>query len=427
MKDGCGLTSDIISHLPDNVKETILMCLPIQDAVRTSVLSRKWRYIWVKLPQLVFDYTFYKNSFWKTKNELVMIIYQVLLLHHGPILKFTLSLPKLESCSEIDQLIYFASKNGTQEFTLRIWTGTYKLPSSLFSCLQLKHLNLHSCMFKPPPEFKGFSRLLSLELREVVISADILSSLISSCPLLERLTVESSTSFEHLEIAAPNLRFLRCKGLFSSICFKNTPQLARVSIYLNKEVLMEGESSNSVMFFGSLPVVEFLELNGYYVMGMAAGKVPKTLPTTLNHLKILELNDICFGEPNEVSIVLCLIRSSPNLAKIKIEACTRETTAIDPVLELLVLIEMQDGWGVYLNQLREVEMRNLSGIRSELDLIKLLLAKSPMLEKMLIEPNSEVVLDKGLRILKKLTRFQRLSPQAQITYYDPDEDSEDEV
>ncbi|XP_028069218.1 F-box/FBD/LRR-repeat protein At1g13570-like isoform X2 [Camellia sinensis] len=161
--------------------------------------------------------------------------------------------------------------------------------------------------------------------------------------------------------------------------------------------------------------------------GMAAGKVPKTLPTTLSHLKILELNDICFGEPNEVSIVLCLIRSSPNLAKIKIEACTRETTAIDPVLELLVLLEMQDGWGVYLNQLREVEMRNLSGIRSELDLIKLLLAKSPMLERMLIEPNSEVVLDKGLRILKKLTRFQRLSPQAQITYYDPDEDSEDEV
>ncbi|CAL5396314.1 unnamed protein product [Camellia sinensis] len=427
MKDGCGLASDIISHLPDNVKETILMCLPIQDAVRTSVLSRKWRYIWVKLPQLVFDYTFYKNSFWKTKNELVMIIYQVLLLHHGPILKFTLSLPKLESCFEIDQLIYFASKNGTQEFTLRIWTGTYKLPSSLFSCLQLKHLNLHSCMFKPPPEFKGFSGLLSLELREVVITADILSSLISSCLLLERLTVESSTSFEPLEIAAPNLRFLRCKGLFSSICFKNTPQLARVSIYLNKEVLMEGESSNSVMFFGSLPVVEFLELNGYYVMGMAAGKVPKMLPTTLSHLKILELNDICFGEPNEVSIVLCLIRSSPNLAKIKIEACTRETTAIDPVLELLVLLEMQDGWGVYLNQLREVEMRNLSGIRFELDLIKLLLAKSPMLERMLIEPNSEVVLDKGLRILKKLTRFQRLSPQAQITYYDPDEDSEDEV
>ncbi|KAI8022100.1 hypothetical protein LOK49_LG03G00501 [Camellia lanceoleosa] len=56
-------------------------------------------------------------------------------------------------------------------------------------------------------------------------------------------------------------------------------------------------------------------------------------------------------------------------------------------------------------------MQKFSGKRSELEMIKLLLAKSPMLETMLIEPNSEAIASKGMRILKELTRFRHLSPQ----------------
>ncbi|GMP58374.1 hypothetical protein CsSME_00022064 [Camellia sinensis var. sinensis] len=191
MKILCGLTSDIITYLPNNVKETILMSLPLQDVVRTSILSRKWRYMWARLPQLVFDDKFCRESIRNEKNKLVITIYQVLLLHRGPILRFTLSLSGLEGCSEIDQLVLFVSNNDIQEFNLHIRKGEpYKLPSSLFSCLQLKDLTLHSCMFKPSPEkFKGFRSLLRLELCKVAITANIFSSLISSCPLLEELTL----------------------------------------------------------------------------------------------------------------------------------------------------------------------------------------------------------------------------------------------
>ncbi|XVF43344.1 hypothetical protein PTKIN_Ptkin02bG0033000 [Pterospermum kingtungense] len=47
--------SDIISNLPDNITEQILARLSIRDAVRTSVLSRNWRYRWTTIPHLVFD------------------------------------------------------------------------------------------------------------------------------------------------------------------------------------------------------------------------------------------------------------------------------------------------------------------------------------------------------------------------------------
>ncbi|KAF5945384.1 hypothetical protein HYC85_015612 [Camellia sinensis] len=98
---------------------------------------------------------------------------------------------------------------------------------------------------------------------------------------------------------------------------------------------------------------------------------------------------------------------------------TNESVAIDSVLELL---EMQEWSDVTLNRLRQVEMRSLSGSRPELEFIKLLFAKSPVLETMLIEPNSAVVVDRGLGILKEASRFRRLSPRAEIKFENSDVD-----
>ncbi|XVE91728.1 hypothetical protein REPUB_Repub01dG0036000 [Reevesia pubescens] len=56
-----------ISDLPEDIIKCILARLPIQDVVRTSILSRHWRYKWTTIPVLVFDdeaihhSTFYSN------------------------------------------------------------------------------------------------------------------------------------------------------------------------------------------------------------------------------------------------------------------------------------------------------------------------------------------------------------------------------
>ncbi|GJY47122.1 F-box/FBD/LRR-repeat protein-like protein [Tanacetum coccineum] len=49
------LSLDTISNLPLPIIENILCSLPIKEAVRTSILSRNWRYNWTGIPKLVFD------------------------------------------------------------------------------------------------------------------------------------------------------------------------------------------------------------------------------------------------------------------------------------------------------------------------------------------------------------------------------------
>ncbi|XP_050206729.1 F-box/FBD/LRR-repeat protein At1g13570-like [Mercurialis annua] len=51
-KIGNSSRSDIISNLPSNIINNILSCLPIQEAVATSILSKEWRFKWRCLSKL---------------------------------------------------------------------------------------------------------------------------------------------------------------------------------------------------------------------------------------------------------------------------------------------------------------------------------------------------------------------------------------
>ena len=91
---------DRISELPLHIQEIILCFLPIQDAVRTSVLSRKWRHCWTTIPNLIFNHRLsiflrldrYDGDHVKA-IKFVSVVNKLLLLHNGPILKFSLMCP----------------------------------------------------------------------------------------------------------------------------------------------------------------------------------------------------------------------------------------------------------------------------------------------------------------------------------------------
>jgi hypothetical protein len=192
--------SDRNSCLPDHLIEQILSHLSIKEAVRTSVLSSNWMKKWSTLPDLVFDGRCVSTETSKDpsviESKFLRIVDHVLFLHSGPINKFEVSdsyqhlTIGVNSMADIDRWILHLTGRYIKELVLDIsFDQYYKIPSSLFSCQGLQHLDLNSCWLKPPTTFEGFRNLKNLSMFEVTMTQDAFDNMIFGCPLLEKLTL----------------------------------------------------------------------------------------------------------------------------------------------------------------------------------------------------------------------------------------------
>ncbi|CAH1454377.1 unnamed protein product [Lactuca virosa] len=412
---------DRISNLPGHIIDKILSLLTLRDAVRTSILSSKWRYKWVNLTSLVFDnQSVLVSSQDPTiiKNKMVKIVDHVLLLHNGLIHKFKLSHRDLQGVCDIDRWILFLSRGSVKEFILEIWKGQrYKLPSSLYLCDKLSHLELFNCLLKPPLGFNGFKILTSLDLQHITMDQDVFEDLIHWCPLLERLTLMNFEGFANLKIHAPKLTFFDIGGVFEDVVFENTFHLSTVSIGLyvnigNDHELTLGTTSKLTKFFASLPSIQRLEVQSFFLKFLAVDMVPRRLPTPCMELNYLSLR-INFNDMDECLAALCILRSSPNLLELEMLARPDEQAAPRAVAKNLVEEDFQN---CFFSQLRFVKIAGILGVARELNFINFLLANTPVLERMTVKPASQ---ECGWDLLKELLRFRRSSVHAEIIYLDP--------
>ncbi|KAL4586532.1 hypothetical protein LXL04_011168 [Taraxacum kok-saghyz] len=362
------LSLDSLSNLPPNIIQTMLTFLPMRDAFKTSILSRSWRYHCVNMPKLKFDDELFQqpaHNRLSNKCKLLHIVYPILLLHHRPILEFSLSISQLTSCCEIDQIILHLSGNPTlKSFTLCIGSGDdHKLLSSFYLLQQLTHLKLQNCAFQPPPKFYGFNMLTSLYFHNVGITVKVLLRFIFNCPLLKSFTLIED---EQHAIGSWNSDFIE--------------------------------------LFECLPLIEHLHMSSYPVKCFASGVLPQKLPSALVHLRVLVLSGLCFAKEVELRSALLLITSSPNIEKIKMEMWySAEVSSMN-------VLEVENYSYVNLDHLRELEIRNMSNIRPGMDFVKLVLAKSPMLK------NVGIVIDSRMKM-------EGLNPENDIVDSDEDIDS----
>ena len=183
---------DYISRMPPDVISNILDRLPTQDAVRTDVLARNWRFNWTMITQLIFDYDFFRFTLGPDgDNEFNGRSLSRLLIHlKGPITKFVLDIyPEMLDAEDINHWISFVSRNGIKDFTLEHpdRDELYMLPTQLCTCMELKYLKLENCFFRHSPSFRGFQNLLSLDLSNVRFQSYTFGEFITMCPLLEIL------------------------------------------------------------------------------------------------------------------------------------------------------------------------------------------------------------------------------------------------
>ncbi|PSR91233.1 F-box/FBD/LRR-repeat protein [Actinidia chinensis var. chinensis] len=414
------LGRDLISDLPQSIIETILTKLPIRDTVRTSILSTKWRYKWANLTHIVFDDKCGTlcNDKGPVKDNLVKFITRFLFLHDGPIHNFSLSSAYLQNSPDIDQWLLFLSRKDIKELVLELGEGElFKAPSCIFSCWKLTRLELIRCELDPPPNFKGFFCLKYLNLEQVSIAPDAVESLISSCPLLESLTLSYFDSFT-LTIRAPNLKYLCLEGEFKDICLENTPLLVAISVamYMTDDIAEHFEQSSScnfAKFLGGVPCLERLIGHIYFTKYLSIGIQLGKPPITYNHLKVVELYQVSFEDMEEILVVLRLIVNSPSLEELQISGSSNVSAATEA--------SDLDFWGkeyptdCTFRLLKTVKMTDMSGVLHEMEFIKFLLRNSPVLKIMSITP-SVYVTDYRINMLIELLRFRRASSDAEITF-----------
>ncbi|KAI7755858.1 hypothetical protein M8C21_023196 [Ambrosia artemisiifolia] len=364
---------DIITTLPQTIIETILCLLPIEDAVRTSILSREWRYKWTTIPKLVFSLStvislterrhlsngkkiFRIERDMRTndrRSKLLQAIYQVLSLRQGPIQEFTLIMNVQDTKYEIDQIMLDLSTNHTVlKLTLEL-TG-FSLPMSLFELHQLTDLSLNSCKITRVPAFNGFGSLTSLSLEFVCISTECLMQLLSVCPSIKslKLLTTDDNTFRGLFLVSASTVDTLVQPLFRTF---------------------------SVMeFFKCLPVIEHLTTSRDISEYRVQVSVPEEISISLIHLKYFCFKEMRVDEPNGWTFLFVLIKCSPNLEKIKLDMLTDGGYCNEK------FFTFEDYSDVWLERLNELEVDGFSNFEPEMEFLKFILARSPSLKKVIL-------------------------------------------
>ncbi|KAJ9559127.1 hypothetical protein OSB04_013741 [Centaurea solstitialis] len=424
MTDNHIAEEDRMSNLPESMVSSILERLPVQDAVRTSILSKNWRYRWTTMTSLVLDEQF-SRKFAKNgafgQHGFIRIVNQVLILHPRPITKILLHIPQmhLDSFQEIDQWMLFLSRNSVRELVLTNSNLPYKLPSQLSSCSELRKLKLENCIFTPPLTFEVFPNLADLFLKDIDFRTGSCGIQVN-LPHLTKLCLYYCTNIDNFKIKAQKLITLGLQtypdAMVSFIRLLESPCLTAVGIYSLEPVedFVGVERMNLTWLFTSFPKIPLFGINGHFLKLLSADNIPK-----YNSLKELWLFDLQYSDLDQLSGALCLLRSSPNLKKLSIKhtkpgAMHYDVEASSDHLESRACLDQT------LKRLQSVKVECFEGSKPALQFIKLLLAHSPSLNKMTILPSGTTDASKRLNIAKDVMRFPRASPKAELIYLDPD-------
>ncbi|CAM8878264.1 unnamed protein product [Rhodiola kirilowii] len=314
---------DIISGLLDEIRECILGYLPMCDAVRTSVLSRKLRYSWTRASQLNICLDEDMESDMDFSPDMYCgLVGRVLLSHVGPIRTFILRVTWRDREEDMNTWLQFVSRNGIEDLRLLCdeYIDGFDLPHAIFHCLGLSCLTLSKIFLHDSLPFKGFPNLVRLVLYDVSIFGDVLELVISSSPLevliIERCCWWSDHRPRKTAISAPNLRVLRVVCSYFGLVWtylKYTPILRVASFAIEETDDIDSLQSNCFDVLRSMPKIEVLTFECLLHKPSSSDVIVLKLPELLVNLKTVTLYDMDVISVDKMSFMFCIMRSSPNL------------------------------------------------------------------------------------------------------------------
>ncbi|XP_026428087.1 F-box/LRR-repeat protein At4g14103-like [Papaver somniferum] len=201
------VAEDRISNLPDSLLHHILSFLGIKDGARTSIISKRWNYIWTTIPTLHFENTISpRNPIWITiaTEEFMDFVDGTLHRHNtSNIDKFSFTWDRHLKESRVRSWISNVIRGNLKELGLKL---NQRGDNPLFISLKL---NTYPSIRLP--KYITFPRLKCLELSEFDYSSECWNEkLFSNSPVLEELILRFSIcSMRNFSIAIPTLKLLK--------------------------------------------------------------------------------------------------------------------------------------------------------------------------------------------------------------------------
>ncbi|KAJ0633859.1 putative F-box domain, FBD domain, leucine-rich repeat domain superfamily [Helianthus annuus] len=286
---------DRLTRLPEEIRSHILSLMPTKFAVQTSILSKRWRYSWMFVTNLDFEFIpaiHGLNSFLESV-DLVMELCKTSQLQ-----SFRLDFPgwRLPN-SRVSNWIDKAVRLNVCELDIEV-IEQVELPLSLFTCKTLTKLRLKTA-FRECPCRVNLPCLKTLAI--FVYKNPFLNAfkLIAGCPVLESLYLKVSfyDGVEDYIFRIPTLKRLKLTFLCSPVVNKVVLDVP------NLEYLFVGGTPCSIFMSSTLHLPTFLNMKHLELKSFwPSRRILQFLENSpeLKHLYIEKLEGSCWIEPKLV-------------------------------------------------------------------------------------------------------------------------------
>ncbi|CAL9243797.1 unnamed protein product, partial [Arabidopsis halleri] len=406
---------DCISLLPNDFLLEILSLLPTKDVLNTSVLSKRWRYLWKLVPKL--DYIDLDDN--SDYGRFLRFVDRSLLSNTAPVLE-SLHFKLDREFSEVDIGFWIrtAVERGLRELNF-YYSYTIdepiKLPQSLYTCgtivvLKLKNVSLLDVRFPV-----CFQLLKTLHLEWVIFLDDESpQKLLSSCPVLEDMVLNradgdnvisfsvkvpslqrfiyDSASESELVLNTPSLKYLKTIDRCENCMIEYMPEIVEAHVQVTccniEDILMSIKSLKRL----SLCLISEPEF-----------------PTGSIFHQLVHL-ELCTCE-TLWEVLMSMLQHSPKLRSLKLNEIHNDLSGghifhweePSSIPETLIFV------------LETFEWRNYRGWKKERDLATFILKHSKRLKIAIFSPETTNLREK-YHLITELARLSRGSPECELVF-----------
>ncbi|GMY39203.1 F-box protein At4g09920-like [Fagus crenata] len=392
---------DWISQLPDEVLISILSLFTVKEACRTSILSHRWKNLWLfhtrildfDDPDTMRDLSSKREIANWDRDKFVTRVNHILNLHPA------LTIDQFRVCfdlnkrseRDIGRWVDFAFSKGVKRFELDFSpayyckiTRRYTFPHERFTCVK-NSICINS--------------LTSLTLKYVHVTGELLEHFLSNCPLLERVHVDSSESIVNLKICGSSLKL---KYLHIIDCF----QVKSIKIFAPNL-----ESFGYVGNIIELQIDYTPRLLDVYIGGLRHHPVNYAFLALSSYLHQLESLTLGICHYDNINIKLPQFQRLTNLRHLKLKVTVRDEESLFDLISLIEAAPLLRKFTLELfsselqkerevrkvinydpnEHLKEVEIVGFVGRAIDIELVVYLLESAIKLEKIVINPCSPYV------------------------------------